>query len=548
MRAAVTRDPRQPRDAPFVWALLGVGLALLALTLWCDRSRPFVGSPDQAAYVHQAERLLDGHGCSIAYVQHFYRRYPQVEHPEDHYGVGQGVLVALSFLLAGRSDWAATLPSAVLGALALPLLVYAAARACGAAPWWALGAGLTAMLGREVLQHERMALCDLQFAALAVAAWVAAVRAGRSRCHWAWRVLPGAALAVAYYLKPAALLLLPGLALAAWLAEEDSSRRERVVGLAWLMGTFLALVSPWLVRNAVDFGSPLYSANQYIGPATDYTRDFQVEHFRKVWWVSVEQPWGYGDLLGRFGATAVRQVVTDRLREALWSDCRWAYTLALLLCPLLCGRRRTGALLLAYAGLYALALCALFTVHTRYVMLLPALGVVAGAAALSGLAERCPVVGAGPAGGRVRLALAALPVAIALAISLPGLRYTRTDLARHWADGSANAIRPSERLSREAAEWARVALASDGPVMTGDCWTFARYAGLPVVNIPLDRPEAIEAVVEHYGVRLLLLTDGGTYGWADGFADDYLADYGGLWETVAPTPPGVRLYRRRLVP
>jgi hypothetical protein len=65
------------------------------------------------------------------------------------------------------------------------------------------------------------------------------------------------------------------------------------------------------------------------------------------------------------------------------------------------------------------------------------------------------------------------------------------------------------------------------------------------VNLPEDAPEAIEAVVEHYRVRSLLLIPEGEYGETTPWARGYLEEYGDRWERDPDALADTELYRRR---
>lgn len=534
-----------PDRAPALWlgGLATICVVHLVLVLVAERGRPFVGSPDQAAYVHQAEQLLACEGARVDYVQHFYRAYDSVSHPEDHYGIGQGALIAASFAVFGDSDWAATVPSALAGCLLLPLAVFLAARALGAVPVWAFAAGIVAGLDREVFGQSRMALCDAQFAALALLAWCAAQAASPRAAGWrshAPALCAGALLAAAWWLKPGALLLGPGVLATAWLASEREGRLARV---GVLLAAFVILAGPWLLRNALLFGSPLYTANSHIGPAVNWTDNVYTASFRKVWWATGEVPWGYTDLPARVGWPRIGEVVGERLRDCLLGSRAdphvWAIWLGFAggLLPL--GeasrhRRRIGIALLALS--YVVALCLLLPPHARYRMVVPAAAAAVWAAlaadALARVGSRLPRWAGAALAGAALLALCWSPARLeARALSSP----PRT-------------LRAAPRATRDAALWAREALAGSGPVMTNDCWVFVRYAGLPTVNVPQDTPEAIASVVEHYGVASLVLIPEGTYGETSDWARAYLASYADEWQPQVDCPEGVEVYRRTRAP
>jgi len=561
-------------------------LAALAVVAVANRCKPFIGTPDEAAYAHQADRLLAGDGFTVSYVQHFFRASDDIEHAEDHYGVGNGVLIAAAFGVLGRSEWTATVPTLALGLLALPLLTYAAARRCGAGPWPAVGAGLFVLLCRPLLGLAHYALVDSQFTACAVAAWVIAAGLEPTGRHRATApVAAGALLGLAYYLKPAAFLLVPGLVATVLLGGERSPARKRLWGIAALLCAFGLVIAPWLVRNAVVFGDPLYSANQYIGPGEDYRADWVRSDFRRVWWAHEREPLVTTPrLVATYGWSRAADVALGRLSRGVGGDARNPFIVLGASIALLWRCRRLLSLG-ALVGSYTLLLGLLFPVHDRYLILvwpaaaaagaavvgaaIPALShlhlgnglkpIVSGAAGwrpwrthssrLAGAMHRAPTAplrrGRGAGGEGLRAALsAAIPIGLALALSLPGLRLLRSEVRYHLSDGDAIGISADEIATRRAAEWLGAALPVEARVMVQDCWRTVYYAPQPVVNIPTDGPREVAAVIDRYRLDYIMLVPGGTYSRMIPYARAYLSEYPAEWRLASATPGGVELWER----
>jgi len=567
-------------------ALTTACLAVFAVVAVADRCKPFIGTPDEAAYAHQADRVLAGKGFTVNYVQHFFRPSTGIEHPEDHYGAGNGLLIAAAFRLLGRSEWAATVPALVLGLLALPLLTYAAARRCGADPWAAVAAGVFVLLCRPLLGLAHYALVDPQFTACAVAAWVAA--AGFEPSGYRKLLAPAAAgvvLGLAYWLKPAAVLLAPGLAATVMIVGDPGGARTRLAGVGAMVAAFGLVISPWLVRNSVAFGDPLYTANQYIGPGEDYRTDWVRSDFRRVWWAHNGEPLVTTPrVVSTYGWRRVADVALGRLGRGLRGEARYPF-IVLGASMVLLWRRRPVAALGTMVGSYMLLLALLFPMHDRYLIVAWAAATAAGAAVVTtacsplspwergGVRAYTPLalslflwvwrrigVQGTPhpdplpavrgeatdrrAGGAVAALRAAVPIALALALSLPGLRLLRTEVRYHLPDGAAMSASPDELVTRGAAEWLRAALPEGGRVMVQDCWRVAYYARLPVVNIPTDGLEEVAAVIDRYRLDYIMLVPNGTYSRMIPYARAYLSANPAEWLRTSGTPPGVELWER----
>jgi hypothetical protein len=113
-------EPQRPaedenaRERSWLKALAIACGALTILTLWIGSGRDCLSNPDEAAYTEQADSILAGDDLTVGFVRHFHVRYPRgIDHVEDFYPPGNGALIALSWAVFGRSDFAAASPSSV---------------------------------------------------------------------------------------------------------------------------------------------------------------------------------------------------------------------------------------------------------------------------------------------------------------------------------------------------------------------------------------------------------------------------------------------------
>ena len=534
---------------PWHLALLILCLLCLGATLWVGSHIRYIGEPDGAAYADQADALLAGQGMQVGYVHHYYTRFADIRHPEDNYGPGNGVLLAAAFRLFGRSAFAATIPSACLACLLLPLLAFALARRITASPPFAFGCAVSVMFTFLVRRHAFFALVDLPFTACTLAAMLCALRGGLRAL-----LAAGVVLAAACYLKSTGLLLLPIVTLVYYLAAQKPGWR-RLAPLAGMWLLCLALLSPWLIRNIHLFGTPFYSANQYVAAGIDYAPHFWATQRWKVWWATPHAELPSLAHVGQvYGWGRVARVVATRLGLA-WRI-QHLYYLQLVLCLCYFRKRRAIRALTLGIALFVVILCLLFGIESRYLLpmipLMAAIGWLAYERVLSDVARqwRCtervsPTLRPwlAPAVVLVLVILFSAPEALHLSVQLGG-RLPATPPPR--AD---------ELEIQASAEWARDHLPLDARCMSQSAFQFRYYSQRLVVMMPWDTPEHFEAVVSHYRVGYLLLCD--DYYNSDsrtsrhaypGVIIAYLQRYAGDWQPIRPPGAPFVLYVHRDVP
>src|SRR5690606_4740120 len=295
-----------------------------------------------------------------------------IVHPEDFYPPGNGALLALSWALFGRSDFASTLPSILIACLALPLLAYSLVRRFRASPPFAFACGVAMMFEPAFREHAYQGLAALPLTAAVVSAVVLALLRGTPTA-----IAAGIALAARFWCKPAALLFAPGIALALAVAERQTWRRSalRIAGFAL---AFTAACAPWLWRNQQLYGDPLYSGNKHL-TATANAPDFAPTDVRKVYWnVPPEELPTLADSIERFGAGPVVRRFLTHVWQVVVEHGPRVFGLWFVLAALALGRERRAGALLVVIGTYCLALSAVFAIYLRY--LLPLLPIAAALA------------------------------------------------------------------------------------------------------------------------------------------------------------------------
>lgn len=205
-------------------------LLLWAFWVWAIGSRFEVvaGGADSSGYLNSARLFAEGRWSTALRLPEELRSVAQ---PNEFMPLGftlggrDGEAVPtyppglpLQFALAGVIfgwDWGPLVVGVVLAA-AFPLLMVSAARELGVSPLLAWAGAAVLMVSPVTLFGALQPLSDLPAAVWSLAAWVAALRAGRSReqasgTSMRWSVACGVAVAVAVAVRPTSALIIPAL-------------------------------------------------------------------------------------------------------------------------------------------------------------------------------------------------------------------------------------------------------------------------------------------------------------------------------------------------
>ncbi len=484
MTAQMRDHPAYRSHLRLLLVVCGVVLATGSTVAWLD---PLLEPYDAANYVEVARNLLAGRGLSSEVVGNFYRQYPEVFHPEDRRASAWSVVLAASMRLLGETPFAATLPNIFLGLLVGPLLVWALARRLGLAPLVGLAAALLFLTWPHWLRASLSATADVLCTDLALLALLLLIAA---RDRPVLTLAAGAALGVAYTVKPAALLLVVPLAVFFWLDASKLAPGRRLGWLAALAGLALVFASPVLVRNYLIFGNPAYSTNVYT--AGHIGSDASGRALMHVYWgeslPSVGE-WarnkGLLGVAGKAGEQLRRAVLELFVRgpgiffvlPALYIVLVQSYTPRL---------RRMWVILL----LFVLELAVFWVIRPR--LLLVVVPVITLSAAAGGLMIAQRLV------RRCRWATGIVLAVLMLVGSLGvgayggwrlGLSEPRTRIGQHT----------------DAARWIKVNLPGDAVVMSHYPYLVRFYGARAAVQIPFDELSRIRQVIEHYGVDTLVV-------------------------------------------
>jgi 4-amino-4-deoxy-L-arabinose transferase-like glycosyltransferase len=309
---AIVRLLAGPRSAPLLLLLLGgAWLGYEALVIL---SLPYVGHADYADNAVVARNLLAGRGWVVDYVTQFYQLYEGTTRPQETWPLLQPVWIAPFLALFGEEAWAAKLPNLLFNSVLL-LLVYTIG-----AYLWNRRVGLTAALiiitNYLFFNLTIYTTSDLAFVVFTLAAvylLYLAVEESPPEDAAAWEehaapdadeadqkdeedaipseappgtpplllhmpLLLGSAIWTGLLMlqKPSGALIAVGMGL--WLIVRTLTfdalglRRMLInVGL-WSLVALLVL-SPYLARNMLLFGQPVYSTESYDAWVLGYRGD-----------------------------------------------------------------------------------------------------------------------------------------------------------------------------------------------------------------------------------------------------------------------------------
>jgi len=481
------------------WVLVGLALGIRLLTAW-PLKQP--GYTDAYYYAVGAKQLYSGQGFEEPFVWNYLDPPESVLHPG--YGYWMPLTAVLGWIgleLFGDSFCAMQMPFVLLSTL-LPLVAYFLTWDLTRRQGYATLAGLLAVF--PGFYAHFLVLPD-SFAPFALAGSVCLWAAGRGLRDRkpVWFGLAGLAAGLGHLARADGLLLL-GVALAAALAQVlpgiRPAEERQLTGRAWLsgaalvLGGYLVVMGPWLVRNWLVFGTPLPGAGIKTMLLTTYDDMFA---YGRPPTLQGYLAWGWGEIL----ASKI---------HALWVNLQrlWVENLLVFLLPFsalgLWTLRRERVLwpFFLYLPMLFLTMTFLFTFpgargglfHSGGA-LLPFFFAAAGpglTAVLRWAARRfrswhVPTAWRVFAGGLVGLAA----LVTVLAIGRAGV-YTGA-----WND--------RDRGYSAIATWLREQGAGQSVVMVGNAPGFTWHTGHPAIAVPNEPLDTILEVAGRYGAQYLVL-------------------------------------------
>lgn len=473
--------------------LLGVICAVvLILNIYHLSRRDFLLGYDSANYADVAENLTRGRGFTIDFMLHFFRRYPAVSHPEDRRLSIHSAVIALFFLLFGKSAFAAKLPNILMGSLVLPLTTYVLARSLRIGKRAAFFAAVSVIFAGGVLSQTHTAMADLLFTWFFLL-YVYSLYRGLDDSRWLYGA--GIFTGLCYLAKTQGLILFP-MTLVYYISVKGmvSALKNRHLLLSMLAAAIV--MSPFLMRNYRLYNDPFYTTIRYNAGYDEYFESSPLtwwERTFKVYW-DAGPPDYRREMLGRRPAELAVKVARQlryagrRLGKILWLS---------LLSVVVFHRRKKVRNLWFLVLTYLLVISLFFAFHGRYeIPLVPVLLILMWGG-IAAVVEKA--AGRISAGGVTRRGLFSLEKKAAFALTAVFLLLAFPDIRNFTANLHAGPHRFQGDLI-EVARWSSENLDKSSVVMTHDPALFNFYSGMRAVQIPYDEEKQIAAVIDHYGV------------------------------------------------
>jgi hypothetical protein len=479
---------------------------------------------DTAYYAGVARNLVQGRGL-VTDALWSYGTQPLVV-PRAAFEIWMplpSLLAAIPIAIFGADNWYraaqvfSVITSSVVVVLAWRLAADVAAEMglpVGRARAMGIGTGLVAAIIWPLVIYGALPDSTALFAALALGACLLMTRivareaapqpddAGVSGGRRFDRRLPilGLILGLAALTRSEAIWLALAWATLVWFWTAGSRRRRlELIAVPALISA--AVFAPWALRNWLEFGTPL--PGQTIANAL-YVRSLDVFSYQ-------DQP-----TLGRYlaqGPAVILGQHVDGLTHNLFSVLMVpTFPLGLLgiVALLWVGRRRALRPVVLVSAFTFLVTSLVFPVATQSGTFLHSAGPAFVLLVIGGLVALDAIIAAVGRWRRWTRPVAWLGPAFAIAALAPLCSVSLNNLALQ-----ANYARPRYEILPAAMTRAGVPLDGTHPIITDTPIWLAETAGVPTLSLPEESPEAVLALANHFGARLLIVRDGTERDWPD---------------------------------
>ena len=271
------------------WYWLGY-VALGCVVAWAMFQATFIGHADYADNAVVARNLIRGRGWVVDYVTQFYQLFPTVTHPQETWPILQPVWIVISYFFFGIHDHAARFPNIVFWGLLIWLVDrYARYR------WGARVALVSVILVTiNIFMYRQLiyATSDIAFVVFATAAlqgvWLLPQTgatywpSGRFASTRTKILATGIWTGLMLLQKPGTAAML-AFGMGVWLLVTwvlpvlypVLNRRQlvrRLLDVALWAGIAVLVLSPYIVRNLLLFGSAVHSTESFDAWILEYTQ------------------------------------------------------------------------------------------------------------------------------------------------------------------------------------------------------------------------------------------------------------------------------------
>jgi 4-amino-4-deoxy-L-arabinose transferase-like glycosyltransferase len=472
-------------------AIVVLTLAGLVLRLALSRYYTLEGTGcDGASYMNVARNLSGGDGFVINSLRFLFLPPSALPQPDAHWSPLFPLATSLSFALFGPSHAAASVMPLLIGAL-VPAAVFLFALALTRSRRAALIACALAAFHPSLVAWSLMIMTEIGSVFFTVLTLGLLMHPRTEHRPW----LAGAALGLAWLMKYQSILLWIAVVLYVLL---NTPWRVGLRRLAIAGAVFVAVIAPWLVRNAVVFGDPLYTDLRYN--MISYYTEFGSE---PRYLGSLTVPPSTWEFMRTHAAsvvahtkTGVRTVTGAFLAHETMSAALWPLALAGVVIALRAWRRWVPLAAFA-AALVGIVGATIPQVRYIYVLIPIWLALVAvGTTGLWDLSRR-----GAPAGAGVRIVVSLL-VAFAAASGVRASIAAARDTSAAWSP-SANYCALEAMAARE---FIQTHTAPSDAVMVAETFHTALLFERNTIHTPYDE-SGLRKIADRYHTRYLVITE-----------------------------------------
>lgn len=234
---------------------------------------PFPGLDDPAFYLQVAQNLAEGKGLVIEAIWSYLVPFATVQHPSnEHWTPLASIVLSSPLAVFGGGYQTGQVVGALVGATLAPIAWWTARRLQGdGGRVLAFVAGLLIAFNPLLVYQAVTVDSAVYFSVLVALAVLAAARVPAA-AGARWPGALGLLVGLAYLARNDGLLLLP--LMLGWTAWCVPRERRGIALLSYALGAAVP-VAPWLLRNALTFGSPFPVPALFLAALPDYDTLFR---------------------------------------------------------------------------------------------------------------------------------------------------------------------------------------------------------------------------------------------------------------------------------
>ena len=271
--------------------LLIIIIGILVLCVKCVIVYPVthIGHNDAIGYAEMADSIIHGNGLGVDYVSFHFYKYAGLPRPEDHWPPFYAFLIVPFYLILGKTAIAFKLPSLIISSILLPLATYALAKKLSDNKWIGFLSALIVMFYPNLFFWSLFCLSDVTYTYIFMLIVLFAIKGFDDKRYF---YLMGVFIAIGYYTKGSAILLIPAVILFYFVKSWNLKAIFRDKAFLIAIGIAILLMTPFWVRNYIHFGNPLHSTQNNWSGNIGYSTDGPSNgNTYKVYWDKTKPTW-----------------------------------------------------------------------------------------------------------------------------------------------------------------------------------------------------------------------------------------------------------------